>query len=409
MIWVAIVYLMLLIVRPYEYWTVLEGLYIERLYLVFFVLCVVFVKHKQWHVSPLNAAVLAMFIAFGISTALSSDPALSYVMFYEFLKFSLLYALFQMVMVNVADIKLIVLGYVGVMFLYVGKSAWEFFVNGRHLYRMGISRMIGIDETLGDPNSFAASIAYSLPFAVIAYHFYGLNKYVKMGVAAYFPLAAVAIIFTGSRSGQLTCLLFCFMLILISSRKILYLFLSVLLLSVTWVAMPEDYQQRFHSAFDQDVGPENAAASANSRVDLFHQAIDIFAQYPLVGVGPDMFSRYTGDVLKPHNLYGQILSETGIMGFLAFLVFVTILIVEFYRCIKQFDANTEFFHFSRLIGFAGISTLVLLLFNGLASHNLYRFNWLFLASIAASSARGGVGPAVNVSIKQQLVGRGRCQ
>ena len=42
-------------------------------------------------------------------------------------------------------------------------SVWEY-KNGRHVFRMGISRLVGVDKTLGDPNSFGASIVYSLPF-----------------------------------------------------------------------------------------------------------------------------------------------------------------------------------------------------------------------------------------------------
>ena len=94
------------------------------------------------------------------------------------------------------------------MFLYVGKSAWEFFVHDRYIYRMGIKRMVGIDVTYGDPNSFAASICYSLPltWALIRSHFE--HPGVKLFLWSYGLLALVAIVFTGSRSGMVTFVFF---------------------------------------------------------------------------------------------------------------------------------------------------------------------------------------------------------
>ena len=54
-------------------------------------------------------------------------------------------------------------GFLFVMGLYMTHSLKEF-VAGRHTYRMSIVRMIGVDTSLGDPNSFGASIVFALPF-----------------------------------------------------------------------------------------------------------------------------------------------------------------------------------------------------------------------------------------------------
>ena len=44
------------------------------------------------------------------------------------------------------------------------------FVGGRYTYRMGIVRLLGVDTSLGDPNSFGASIVFALPFARAFWH-----------------------------------------------------------------------------------------------------------------------------------------------------------------------------------------------------------------------------------------------
>ncbi len=47
--------------------------------------------------------------------------------------------------------------FLAVMFVYMLHSLREYF-NGRHVYRMSIDRMIGVDQAMSDPNSFGASI-----------------------------------------------------------------------------------------------------------------------------------------------------------------------------------------------------------------------------------------------------------
>lgn len=57
------------------------------------------------------------------------------------------------------------LAFLAVMAIYMMHSLWEYH-NGRHTFRMGIARLIGVDDTNGDPNSFGATIVYALPFVV---------------------------------------------------------------------------------------------------------------------------------------------------------------------------------------------------------------------------------------------------
>lgn len=387
MMWLALLYLFMLIFRPFEYWPVLSDLHMERFTLLAFILAVLLSKRSRWRASPLNAAVLTLFGANAFATLLSTNPSGSYDLLYELFKFSILYFLFSMIQTTWRYSLNLILGYVGVMALYVGKSAWEFFVNGRHFYRMGISRMVGIDSTLGDPNSFAASMAYSLPWAVFLLRLPGLDKRFKWGALGYIGMALTSIVFTGSRSGQLTCLLLGAMLLASSSRKALYLSCSLIVLLVGWNAMPEDYQTRFISAFDHDVGPANAAESAESRGELFREALTIFGGHPLAGVGPGMFAKYSEYGLSPHNLYGQILSETGLLGTLAFTVFLVTLWRELVRLrafAKGASPREGESQPCALLASAIGQTIILLLFNGMASHNFYRYNWMIVAALAAS-------------------------
>src|SRR5439155_6560650 len=89
-----------------------------------------------------------------------------------------------------------------VMGLYMLHSVWEY-KNGRHTYRMGIARLVGVDTTLGDPNSFGASIVYSLPFLTFFWHHYGRGMKRIVLCGGYLLLSVGCILLTGSRSSLL--------------------------------------------------------------------------------------------------------------------------------------------------------------------------------------------------------------
>ncbi len=58
------------------------------------------------------------------------------------------------------------MAFVIVMGVYMTHSFKEYLA-GRHTYRMGIARLIGVDTSQGDPNSFGASVVFALPFALL--------------------------------------------------------------------------------------------------------------------------------------------------------------------------------------------------------------------------------------------------
>ncbi len=412
MIWIASLYLFMLIFRPFEYWASLQNFYIERITLIILLVATAMTRDKKWHASPINACVMIVVMAIGLSTMASDSPSASFDLFYELIKFTILYYIFQYIIVDQRFLINIILGYLGVMALYVGKSAWEFFVNGRYVYRMGISRMVGIDITLGDPNSFAASIVYALPFAIMILRVPGMHPLVKRACVGYLGLSVTALLFTGSRSGQLTALLLGAMFLATSSRRMRYILPLALTLGLSWSFMPEDYQQRFLSTFDHSVGPANAAESADSRLALLESALDIFAEHPLFGVGPGMFPRHVASGLSPHSLYGQILSENGLAGSLAFLLFLVVVFLELRRCARlgrppapAQDAPA----LPGLVATAGGQTIVLLLFNGIASHNFYRFNWFFVAALAAATAGAWREQAARERRRKRAAGGETCR
>ena len=82
---------------------------------------------------------------------------------------------------------------------FLARSFQEFF-NGRHLYTMGVIRMVGAGLSNADPNSFAATIVFALPL-VLWVGLHARSRLLRAASAAYFLLTGWAVLLTRSRSG----------------------------------------------------------------------------------------------------------------------------------------------------------------------------------------------------------------
>ncbi len=124
---------------------------------------------------------------------------------------------------------------------------------------MGISRMMGVDSTYSDPNSFGASVVLSLPFVYTLFR-YEMRSWLRKSYCGYFVLAVLCVVLTGSRSASIALV---FLLILWSmmqkgKKKLYILALVFLSLSVVWFNMPAEKKVRIRSIWDENAGPANA-------------------------------------------------------------------------------------------------------------------------------------------------------
>lgn len=422
-------YLFLLIFRPYEYWPILGDFRIERIYMLVFMAAVFLARDKRLVPSPINGSVALFSLAMLVSAAFAYDWEVAWFHTADYLKYVVFYFMAVLSVRNEKDFRLVLFAFMGVMLLYVGKSAWEFFLHDRFIYRMGIKRMVGIDSTYGDPNSFAASICYSLPLAWAMIRSKFESPWVRRSLWAYSAIALVAIMFTGSRSGMVTFVLFLFLLVMGSSRKVLGIVLAGVLLLVSWDYMPDDLKNRFMSTFSSEYADSGAAVSAQGRTVGFKQGLSLFRANPLLGVGPSNFPlSWPGLVKGPnaHNLYGQLAGELGLAGLTTFGLLLWLVyranarIVSDWRRMRDDAApgdaggakvaggaggppgspgsppvrnsmgpapgggllsvaSTPAFH--AFVAQAIIQTMILMLFKGWADHNLYRYTWLWLAAL----------------------------
>lgn len=392
MLIIVCIYMFLVIERPWETIRYLETIPIERAFAIFLII-MAFMNNKLKIVNaPTNKWVYGLlalhFILapFAFNTGYAVDQGI------EYAKMVVLYLLMLAVVDDEATLKVLLKAYMLTMIVYTIHCLWEY-SNGRFMYRMGISRMMGVGNTFSDPNSFASSLVISLPVAYVMARF-ERNVWLRRLFYGYVPLVVLCVVLTGSRSATVALVI----LVLLwgitqkGKRKIIYLIAVLLSIAVIWNVMPEEKQIRIQTLWDKDAGPANAHASADGRKFGWIASWKMFKQRPFTGVGAggNNFVGYRLNhaideiPLQSHILYGEVLAEFGAAGAL----FFTGLVVSIWGCCMQNKRNmiTCASTNSFLNGLRGsiLACLMLLLFLGFGGHNFYRPMWLWLAAWSSS-------------------------
>lgn len=374
--WLLIGYLFLFIHRPFEIWPWLGELRIERVYMLG-LLAAWLVAPKRWLPNWLHVAYAGLACAFTLAWFASPWAEHGQIVVENWFKVLVFYVILVTTVFDERGLKRIVTGFLAVMTLYLLHSLREY-LGGRYTYRMGIARMIGVDQSLGDPNSFGASIVFALPF-VTAFWRAGIGGRIgKTMVLGYVALSLLCVLLTGSRSSLLGVILWFTLLILQSRRRGLFLIVFLLTAPLVFLALPESLQTRFETIIDPSVGPANAQESGQGRILGLLTGLELWSANPLTGVGPGAWRPATGSTIESHNLYGQLLGETGSLGALMFLAMLLAYGGNIRRIRRICQAIPAWRNdFLGQVASSVATALLLLLFLGNFGHNLFRFSWLW--------------------------------
>lgn len=396
---VLCIYLFLLTERPWESIRYLEGIPIERVFAAIMLLIALLAGTIKIAPSSTNKWVYSLlalhfiFIPFSFNYQFTIDQG------YEYAKVVLVYMLMLAVAEDEFLLKILVKAFVFSMMFYMLHSLWEYH-NGRHVWRMGIARMIGVDHTHSDPNAFGASVVLSLPFVYALLRNETKPRMRKLYVS-YCALAVLCVVLTGSRSASIA-LVFLSILLGVAQKgwkKIWIMMVVVCSLAAVWVVMPEEKQERIRTLWDENAGPKGAHQSADGRVVGWKVSWEMFKQRPFTGVGPGG-ENYIGYRIKhnidgiigglpsptqAHILYGEVLAELGILGALFFAGLVVSIWQNSKRAQKILHGHSGAeADFLNSLATAIVTSLLLLLLFGLSGHNFYRELWLWLAAWSGS-------------------------
>ncbi|MEZ7196680.1 O-antigen ligase family protein [Pseudodesulfovibrio karagichevae] len=392
--------LFLLIVRPYEHYLFLGEIHIERIYLIFTLIAFALYKRKKIKMDSIVVFYFMYLMALWVCAFVGINFDNSYIVVYSYTVGSLVFVLMLFTMHDEEGYIKITQAMMIVTAIYVLMSFREY-LGGRFEYRMGMHRMLGYDITMGQSNSFATTIVLSYPTLWVLLKTDIIKKKIRYILYGYAPLSLLCLFLTGSRGGFVQCLAFVGLLFMKSKKKFLYIFLALLAFVVVWHAIPEEMQNRYYSLIDPSVAPdpERARESAMGRIEGLLHGIDVFKENIMFGVGPGNLIYTWGDEhrgFQAHNLIGQILSDTGLLGTIPFTLLFIICyfranwiasmgsrLRELFRQQSEMENEAVVVDFVAKMGTATKQLIILLFLGGMSGHNMLRYHWVYVVYLAA--------------------------
>jgi len=371
--------------RPYEYYPWLGQLQIERVYMLLMLGLWSFSPGKVWMLNRLHMSLIGLACVMVASFACS--PYIDEPNFLEdYFKVLVFFILVVTSIRSEADLKMLIVGFAVAVGLYMTHSLLEF-LNGRQEFRMGISRLLGVDLSFNNPNAYCTTVLTSLPLVLTVWGRAKAAQGERLLLLGYFGVAVITVLLTGSRAGFVGLCLFGLLTILTARRNRLVLAAAVLAGLGMVMLLPGPLQNRFLTLIDSSYGPSNANASAASRLDGFYLGLQLWGRSPLLGLGPvQFFAKVTGRDVASHNVYGQLLSELGGLGALFFSYFIW----SFWQNIREArllvrDRPASAGNLStRVLRNTGLSIILMLVLSW-SGHTLYRYTWVWLAAFQASA------------------------
>ncbi|MEN6450068.1 MAG: O-antigen ligase family protein, partial [Thermoguttaceae bacterium] len=287
---------------------------------------------------------------------------------------------------NERDLKAIVVMFLAAMGLYMTHSFREYLC-GRHVFRMGISRMIGVDATYNDPNTFSATILYALPIVFPVWRL-ARQPWHRRLLLGYVTLSVVCILLTGSRSAFVGLSALALVVTFYSKHRWNVAAALVIAAPLVWLSLSEPLQRRFLTLIDPSYGPANAQLSAEGRAQGWHDGVRLWQENPLLGVGPGCFPQARGIPLESHHLYGQILGEVGTLGAITFAAVVLAFFANYRQLGRLCRADPSLRDtFPAGLIRAITLTVVLLLLMGFVGHKLSRYTWIWFGAFQVIALR----------------------
>jgi putative inorganic carbon (hco3(-)) transporter len=331
-------------------------------------------------------AIYLLYFVFVFYTFVSFDKDHSWTVFYDrILKFSMFTFFIGTLVRNKSEMILVLIGFMlamskiieeGVVGVVGGGLVWE---------NQGIPRLHGVTLLYRHPNSLSGLAVGALPFFLFLFQFQ--TKIMKCYFVGCILGLLTIIVCAGSRTGYVAVFILAFAILLrfgIFKAKTIAAVLAIVLIGA--FAIPQGYKGRFATIFQPTEGADGG--SANMRIEILEDAYAIFKQHPF-GVGVQAFPHVRdlefGRQQDTHNLYLEILTNLGVFGFLAFIIFIATLFRVSIRARNILNQHDEKFlaELCYIVNLYIICRLAL----GLFGMDLYEVYWWFAAGIVVALAK----------------------
>lgn len=323
---------------------------------LFFYFIINYLAIKKLKEDPFSRYFLFFFLSLFISLIFSYDKFFS---FFHILMFFNSYIIYRFLLNNLDEnnIKIFIFSYlifltlnifIGLIQLvfervpFIGEGFME-------IHGFEIKRIRGV---FVHGNSLGGIIALTIPPALsfsFSEDFKKTSLHIKIVWLFFLFFLFLTLFFTYSRNSLLSCIAGVFFFLLIYSWKIKkfnlflrysFLFLIFLLFFILLAKLAfEKIYERIISIFQpyEDI-------SFQIRLYYWKNSLKTFLKHPFFGIGISQFiyMPYAFFVIIPHNLYIQLLLETGILGFFSFAFLIGVIIKSLFLCVKSVNLNEKY-------------------------------------------------------------------
>lgn len=191
-------------------------------------------------------------------------------------------------------------------------------------FRHASGRLEGVlNGIYSNPNDLALIIDIALPICLV-FMLRSRNNLVKVIWLGCIAVMTYALVLSASRSGILAFALMMMITLWHFSIKGRYRYLLVVLGGLAICALAiggHELKTRFEAMSNPDLDP-SAYGSAQQRDMLLKKSIAVTFEHPIFGVGPGNFDVSSGVWRVTHNTYTQMSSETGLPGFILYMMMI---------------------------------------------------------------------------------------
>jgi putative inorganic carbon (hco3(-)) transporter len=212
----------------------------------------------------------------------------------------------------------ILLGLMVISVLLVNRSYYST-LSGRDLTHFSYSVRDAGPLGYAGVNGLAAFEAMVASFLLGVYAF-TKKIYLKVGILLVVATCCYCLLFSFSRGAYLGLIAGMVAVGLFRSR---WLLAAAVVIVLGWqLVLPVAVQQRIVMTTEDAQEGQQFDSSAQQRIELWRDAMDLFKQNPVTGTGFESYSHLgrVGDFRDTHNYYVKVLAETGVVGLVLFVV-----------------------------------------------------------------------------------------
>lgn len=387
-----IVYTITFLIRPGELMPALENLHVERIIGLVTILTLLITNYKATQRVFMDTTtqtkwLVGFWLASFCSIPMSFWPGLSVERAIDVLKILMFYFMIVHIVNSRERLRTLVWVYI-ICIIYLACSSLKAYYSGQLLYAQGIERVIGVNSTLGDPNTLGTTMAVT--FALVALMWPGDNRLWARLVSIFGALTCVwSLSLTGSRASTLGFVTALIALWWKAKHRFLVALVGVTVFIGVFAILPSQYKQRYET-----IGSGELDDSSKGRIDAWKAGARMIADRPLFGVGLGCFGvahaqAYSekGNWLQPHSLYVQVPSELGLVGAVAYFGFLFQMFRLNRRTARLLKDLRPGWHFERALLEAMFAGLCCLLVSGIFGHSMLRETWYIYAALGLAVHR----------------------